>query len=52
MYKCRLCGVIFIGKEINQEEYSQRVYTKHYCGNGDIGVADYQGFKFGEYRKC
>jgi hypothetical protein len=51
MYKCRLCGVTFIGKEINQEDHNQRGYIKHNCGNGDLGVADYQGFKIGGSRK-
>lgn len=61
IFKCRLCGCIYTGGIAGRTTaaasatcaclgdrlipQAPRMNEIHYCENGDIGIADFQGFK-------
>ena len=61
IYKCRLCGEVFVcGKPYTEDESLKKIvksstifplfphdkgYTAHGCKDGSLGIADLQGFK-------
>ena len=50
MYKCKMCGETIQRAYVNDIEadtqlLKNRQVQRHFCKNGDIGIAEFVGFK-------